>query len=77
MKQSFLLVALLVPIAAQPCEWKVKVTDKTSNEIRYYLANSTERTEFLVTAANGEPFAACAAWLQPEKLKDEHEKNPR
>lgn len=74
MKQLFLLIALLAPMAAQACEWKVKVTDNTTKEIKYYLANSTERTEFGITTGDGKPFAACTAKLQPEKIKEEHKK---
>lgn len=75
MKQLFVLVALLAPMAAQACKWKVRVTDQTTKEIRNYLANGTERTDFLITTGDGKPFAACAAKLQPENLKEEHKEN--
>jgi len=74
MKQLLILVALWVPITAQACEWTVKVLDKTTKEIKYYLADSTDRTEFAITTGDGELFAACVAKLKPEKIREESKK---
>lgn len=74
MRQLLLLIALYVPIQAQACEWKVTVLDRITNEFKYYLANSSVRTEFVITTSEGEHFAVCAASLQPEEIKEAHKK---
>lgn len=74
MKHVILLFILLAPAVIQACQWKVEVKDRETKELKYYLANSSERTEFLVTTGDGEPFAVCFAKIQPRKLEVEDKK---
>jgi hypothetical protein len=74
MKHIILLFILIAPTFSHACEWKVVVKDRETNELKYYLADSSERTEFPVKIKDGEIFAACHASVSMEKIEDEHKK---